>query len=77
MYSQVVTHPSTNMAQCWLTSGIRRELVFSKWYGRRRCNQAEVLGLLTQLTSIVSGDRRKGPGLESSAGGLISEVVLA
>ena len=29
MYSQAVTHPSTNMAQCCLTSVIRRELVFS------------------------------------------------
>ena len=36
MYSQAVTHPSTNMAQCCLTSVIRRELVFSTWYGRRR-----------------------------------------
>ena len=33
MYSQAVTHPSTNMAQCCLTSVIRRELVFSTWYG--------------------------------------------
>ena len=29
MYSQAVTHPSTNIAQCCLTSVIRRELVFS------------------------------------------------
>ena len=29
MYSQAVTHPSTNMAQCCLTSVIGRELVFS------------------------------------------------
>ena len=29
MYSQVVTHPSTNIAQCCLTSVIRQELVFS------------------------------------------------
>ena len=33
-YSQAVTHPSTNAAQCCLTSVIRRELVFSTWYGR-------------------------------------------
>ena len=38
MYSQAVTHPSTNMAQCCLTSVIRRELVFSTWYGRRHKN---------------------------------------
>ena len=35
-YSQAVTHPSTNSAQCCLTSVIRRELVFSTWYGRRQ-----------------------------------------
>ena len=35
-YSQAVTHPSTNAAQCCLTSVIRRELVFSTWYGRRQ-----------------------------------------
>ena len=29
LYSQAVTHPSTNRAQCCLTSVIRRELVFS------------------------------------------------
>ena len=34
-YSQVVTHPSTNSAQCCLTAVIGRELVFSTWYGRR------------------------------------------
>ena len=35
-YSQAVTHPSTNLAQCCLTSVIRRELVRSAWYGRRQ-----------------------------------------
>ena len=34
-YSQAVTHPSTNPAQCCLTSVIRREAVHSAWYGRR------------------------------------------
>ena len=29
-------HPSTNLAQCCLTSVIRRELVHSGWYGRWR-----------------------------------------
>ena len=33
--SQVVTHPSTEQAQHSLTSVIRRELVYSVWYGRR------------------------------------------
>ena len=34
--SQAVSHPSTNQAQRCLTSVIRRELVFSTWYGRCR-----------------------------------------
>ena len=42
MYSQAVTHPSTNMAQCCLTSVIGRELVFSTWYGRRQ-GELEIL----------------------------------
>ena len=42
MYSQAVTHPSTNMAQCCLTSVIRRELVFSTWYGRRQRKWARI-----------------------------------
>ena len=32
--SQEVTHPSTDWALCCLTSVIKRELVFSTWYGR-------------------------------------------
>ena len=32
--SQAVSHPSTNRAQCCLTSVIGRELVCSTWYGR-------------------------------------------
>ena len=35
-YSQAVTHPSTNWALRCLTSVIRRELVYSTWYGRRQ-----------------------------------------
>ena len=35
-YSQAVTHPSTNPARPGLTSVIRREPVFSRWYGRRQ-----------------------------------------
>ena len=34
--SQTVTHPSTNQAQCFLTSVIRQELVCStSWFGRK------------------------------------------
>ena len=39
VYSQAVTHPSTNTTQCCLTSVIRRELVFSTWYGRRQVTE--------------------------------------
>ena len=35
-YSQPVTHASTNRAQRCLTSEIRRDRVYSTWYGRRR-----------------------------------------
>ena len=34
--SQAVTHPSTDRARRCLTSVIRREPVFSTWYGRNR-----------------------------------------
>ena len=36
VYSQAVTHPSTNTTRCCLTSVIGRELVLSTWYGRRQ-----------------------------------------
>jgi len=41
-YSQAVTHPSTNLAQCCLTSVIGRELVLSTWYGRRHLTPENV-----------------------------------
>ena len=41
-YSQAVTHPSTNLAQCCLTSVIGRELVLSTWYGRRHWTMENV-----------------------------------
>ena len=34
--SKVVTHPSTEQARHCLTSVIRRELVYSVWYGHRQ-----------------------------------------
>ena len=34
--SQAVTYPSTEQARHCLTSVIRRELVYSVWYGRRQ-----------------------------------------
>ena len=50
-YSQAVTHPSTNMAQCCLTSVIRRELVFSTWYGRRQCMFLNFALLINYVTA--------------------------
>ena len=32
MWAQAVTHPSTNMVTCCLTSVIRQDLVLSTWY---------------------------------------------
>ena len=34
--SRAVPHPSTNRALCRLTSEVRRDPVYSTWYGRRR-----------------------------------------
>ena len=48
-YSQAVTHPSTNLAQCCLTSVIRRELVLSTWYGRRH----ELANLFSEQKNCV------------------------
>ena len=50
-YSQAVTHPSTNVAQCCLTSVIGRELVFSTWYGRRQRVSGQ-FNLLRGLSSV-------------------------
>ena len=41
MYSQAVTHPSTNLARCCFTYVIGREHVCSAWYGRRHFQQAD------------------------------------
>ena len=50
--SQAVTHPSTNQTQHCLTSVIRRELVFSMWYGRcqrRRSTNNVLSNILSEL----------------------------
>ena len=54
VYSQAVTHPSTNTAQCCLTSVIRRELVFSTWYGRRHLDVAIRLSQLQPHSTHAS-----------------------
>ena len=57
-YSQAVTHPSTNLAQCCLTSVIRRELVLSTWYGRRHLLRGNALltsGLLNNILMQQKG----------------------
>ena len=43
-YSQAVTHPSTNRARRCLTSVIRREPVYSTWYGRRQREKCKMEG---------------------------------
>ena len=45
--SQAVTHPSTNHAQRCLTAVIRREPVFSTWYGRWRKMNSVILNMNT------------------------------
>ena len=52
--SQAVTHPSTNRAQCCLTSVIGRELVFSTWYGRCRRRVSTVSYTHLTLPTIYS-----------------------
>ena len=47
--SQAVTHPSTNRARRCLTSVIRREPVFSTWYGRRQRRNAKAWFFLSAL----------------------------
>ena len=47
--SQAVSHPSTILAQCCLTSVIGRELVYSTWYGRWR-EKTENVPLLARST---------------------------
>ena len=49
--SQAVTHPSTGQARRCLTSVIRREPVYSAWYGRRQ--QWMVVIDLTGVFSVV------------------------
>ena len=53
--SQAVSHPSTNRAQCCLTSVIRRELVFSTWYGRCR----ESILKITDCCSFRNSSRQE------------------
>ena len=43
LYSQAVTHPSTNRSRPCLTSVIGRELVHSRWYGRRHPSRGKTL----------------------------------
>ena len=52
-YSQAVTHPSTDRARRCLTSVIRREPVFSTWYGSRHLLPRNKQVLLKNVTSYV------------------------
>ena len=51
LYSQAVTHPSTNRSQPCLTSVIRRELVLSRWYGRRHLDN-DITVLIEQIVNV-------------------------
>ena len=51
-YSQAVTHPSTNPARQGLTSVIRREPVFSLWYGRRREKGEKIWLLIPSMVNM-------------------------
>ena len=59
VYSQAVTHPSTNTTRCCLTSVIGRELVLSTWYGRRHLcltnlpHPSKLLWVLTQCYFLL------------------------
>ena len=59
-YSQAVTHPSTNPAQCCLISVIRREPVHSAWYGRRtlQCTHRHLLYRYTLHSIWPFGGKR-------------------
>ena len=55
LYSQAVTHPSTNRSQPCLTSVIGRELVYSRWYGRRHENEDEISMQWSQMQKKAKG----------------------
>ena len=58
--SQAVTHPSTDRARRCLTSVIRREPVFSTWYGRKRqCQEEE--GFYTKDTNTPTSTKSTFP----------------
>ena len=54
VYSQAVTHPSTNTTQCCLTSVIGRELVLSTWYGRRQFMYVRIAGPTKKNWNLLS-----------------------
>ena len=58
LYSQAVTHPSTNRSQPCLTSVIGRELVYSRWYGRRHKHYERILKWSTKLAVYDSQSYR-------------------
>ena len=62
--SQAVSHPSTDQALHCLTSVIRRELVYSMWYGR--CQENKVHNrLLSSLAISCFGHFASGVQLSS------------
>ena len=59
-YSQVVTQPSTNLALPNLTSGIGREPVFYRWYGRRQKILAHFLVICTPVSLLLLSFKMRG-----------------
>ena len=51
-YSQAVTHPSTNPTRQGLTSVMRREPVFSLWYGHRQEKGEKILLLIPSMVNM-------------------------
>ena len=60
VYSQAVTHPSTNTTQRCLTSVIGRELVLSTWYGRRHSLRLKTQTILNRPQSSDLSSLRLG-----------------
>ena len=78
-YSQAVTHPSTNGSQPCLTSVIGRELVFSRWYGRRHLDRVHYLDTLSRnyrgSVCVLPRQRNNTPGQLSQSDPRVNRVA--
>ena len=76
-YSQAVTHPSTNPAQCCLTSVIRREPVHSAWYGRRTLQHIHRVLLYNRTTSTYAESSLSCSYQEGNTAGILGRSSYA